>query len=219
MSLQAVIDRASSIEISRRKLGGQTISRSGRVKTSSVASVVPFQFKVQMAPGLRYSTNRELVEEIDRLGRIFTETIDIGNSNPGLAYITEYLGQLSTVQLDQIVVSSADALAIELNVGPVTGTNPATILFRKGDFIQLDTGYKYPYTVTSDVLRGVESTVTVPINRPFIEQPDYTVSNKGILVGTDVTFHVVMTMKPDFRIVPHDLLEFTSGFELIEVIE
>ena len=219
MSLQAVIDRANTIKVARNKMSGQTISRSGRIKTSSVATAVPFQFTVTMANGLRYSTNRELVEEIDRLGRIFTETVDIGNTNPGLAYITEYLGSLSSVQLGQITVDSADALAIELDVSAVTGTSAATIMFRKGDFIQLDTGYKYPYTITSDVLRGSGSTVTVPINRPFIEQDSYTVSDKGILVGTDVTFTVIMTQKPDYRIVPHDLLEFTGNFELVEVIE
>lgn len=219
MSIQTVIDRASQIEFTRNRLSGQTISRSGRVKTSTIASAVPFQFTVSMAPGLRYSQNRALTEELDRLGRVFTESVNIGDTNPGLAYITEYQGNLSAAALGQITVSSASNLTITLDMTSVAGTGPGTVMFRAGDFIQLDNGYKYPYTVTDDVLRGSDDTVEVPINRPFISQSGYNTNGAGLVVGTDVTWQVVMTNKPSYRIVPGDLLEFSGNFELIEVID
>lgn len=217
--LQTVIDRASSIELVRRKLAGQTVSRSGRVLISSVASNVPFQFIIDMAPGLRYSTNRDLVEEIDRMDRIFTQTVNIGSTNPGLSYITRYQGDFNSTQLGQITVDSASNLTITLDMTGVTGDASGDVVFKAGDFIQLDSGYKYPYTVTEDVTRGLADTIDVSISRPFIEQDSYTVSGKGIQTGTDVTFNVVMTRKPSYSIVPYDLLQFNSQFELVEVIE
>lgn len=218
MSLQTIIDNAVSVEFIRRKLAGQTISRSGQVKIASVANNVPWQMVVDPRPGMRYADFRSLTEEIDRLDRIFIEVINIGSTNPGLAYITQYQGQLSTAQISSITVSSADALTITLNMSAVS-TGGTTVCFEPGDFIQLAGNYKYPYTVTSRVLRGSGSTIEVPINRPFIDQAGYTETGAGILVGKDVTWQMVMTSKPNYRVVPGGFLEWSNVFELVEVIE
>lgn len=218
MSLQTIINNAVSIQIDRRKLAGQTISRSGQVRISSVASNIPWSFVVQMHPALKYSTNRALVEQIDYLDRVFTETINIGNSNPGLAYITQYQGDLSSSQINAITVTGYNALLLELNVSAIGGL-PADYIFRRGDYLQLDGVYKYPYTTTADVQRGSSSTVLVPLNRPFIPQSGYITVGAGIQVGPDVTWNVVMSKKPGYQIAPHDRLEFLDSFELVEVIE
>lgn len=219
MSLQSIIDSAQSIQIVRRKLAGQTVSRSGHLKVSSVASAVPFQFTVKFRPGLKYSTNRALLEEIDRLDRVLTENVDIGNSNTGLSYITEYQGELSLGQLGQITVSSGSNLTLTLNVSAVTGATATDVVFRAGDFVQIASGYKYPYTVTDTVLKGSGSTIDVPISRPFIDQSGFTEAGKGILVGPDVSWQVIMTKKPSYTILPYDIVEFNSDFELVEVVE
>nr|DAU83274.1 MAG TPA: hypothetical protein [Caudoviricetes sp.] len=217
MSLQTIIDNAMSIEFVRRKLAGQSISRSGQVKISSVANNVPWQMIVEPRPGMRWTESRDLIEEIDRLDRVFLEVVDIGNTNPNLAYITNYQGTLTGSELSSITVSSASALTITLNVSSFTGASK--VVFEPGDFIQLSGNYKYPYTVTSRVLRGSGSTVEVPINRPFIDQTGYTEAGAGILVGKNVTWQMVMTKKPSYRVVPGGYLEWTDNFELVEVIE
>lgn len=219
MSLQTIIDSATSIQITRRKLAGQTISRSGLIKVGSVASYTPFQFIVDFKAGLRYSESRGLAEEIDRLDRVQISNINIGKSNPKLAYITQYLGDFDSLQLGQIFVNSYSGLDLILDVGSVTGGISSDRVFRAGDFLQLDNGYKYPYTVTADVVRGSGSLITVPLNRPFKPQQGYTAAGAGLLVGSDVNWQVVMTKKPDVQIAPYDLLSFTSPFELVEVIE
>lgn len=219
MSLQTIIDNAVSIEFNRRKLAGQSVSRSGQIKIASVANNVPWQMTVEPRPGMRYADYRDLTEEIDRLDRIFIEVVDIGNTNPGLAYITNYQGQCNTAQINQITVSSGNALTLTLNVSSVTGTTSSTIMFEPGDFVQLSGNYKYPYTVTSTVLRGSGTTIAVPINRPFIDQAGYTEAGAGILVGKNVTWQMVMTKKPSYRVVPGGFLEWTDNFELAEVIE
>lgn len=217
MSLQTIIDNAVSIEFIRRKLAGQSVSRSGQVKIASVANNVPWQMIVEPRPGMRYADYRDLVEEIDRLDRVFLEVVDIGNSNPGLAYITEYQGTLTGTELSTITVASASALTITLNVTGFTGGTK--VVFEPGDLIQLGGNYKYPYTVTSRVLRGSGSTVQVPINRPFIDQAGYTEVGASILVGKNVTWQMVMTKKPSYRVIPGGFLEWSDNFELVEVIE
>ena len=219
MSLQTIIDNAVSIEFIRRKLAGQTISRSGQVKIASVASNVPWQFIVEPRPGMQWDEYRDTLEEIDRLDRIFVEVVDIGSSNPNLSYITEYQGSLSTAQVNQVRVSSGANLTLTLNMANVTGTTSTTVCFEPGDFVQLSGNYKYPYTVTSQVLRGSGSTIAVPINRPFIDQAGYTEANASILVGKDVTWQMVMTKKPSYKVIPGRYIEWSDNFELVEVIE
>jgi hypothetical protein len=217
MSLQTIIDNAVSIEFNRRKLAGQSLSRSGQIKIASVANNMPWQMIVEPRPGMRYADYRDLTEEIDRLDRVFIEVVDIGNSNPGLEYITRYQGTLTGTELSSITVASASALTITLNVSGFTGGTK--VVFEPGDFIQLGGNYKYPYTVTSRVLRGSGSTVEVPINRPFIDQAGYTEVGAGIIVGKFVTWQMVMTKKPSHRVIPGGFLEWTDVFELAEVIE
>lgn len=218
MSIQTIIDNAVSIEFIRRKLAGQSVSRSGQVKIASVANNVPWQMIVEPRPGMRWAESRDLIEEIDRLDRVFVEVVDIGNTNTGLSYITEYQGNLSGTNLSAITVSSANALTLTLNVSNVS-VSGTTVCFQPGDFIQLAGNYKYPYTVTSQVLRGSGSTIDVPINRPFIDQAGYTEVGAGIIVGKNVTWQVVMTKKPSYRVIPGGYLEWADVFELVEVIE
>lgn len=218
MSIQTIIDNAVSIEFIRRKLAGQTVSRSGQVKIASVANNVPWQFIVDPRPGMKYTDYRDLTEEIDRLDRVFIEVVDIGNTNPNLEYITSYQGDLSGTNLSSITVSSAANLTITLDVSAVS-VSGTTVCFEPGDLIQLSGNYKYPYTVTSRVLRGSGSTIEVPINRPFIDQTGYTEVGANIIVGKFVTWQVVMTKKPSYRVIPGGFLEWTGPFELVEVIE
>jgi len=216
MSIQTIIDNATYIKFGRTKTAGQTISRSGRVLTSARPTSQPFNFEVGMHDALRYSENRDLVEEIDRLDITTEETIDIGKTNTNINYITAYKGAANANQIANITVTSASGSSIVLNTTAVTGV-PANA-FKKGDFIQLASSYRYPYRVTSDVAWNATS-VTVPIHRPFIDQASYTVSGKGILVGSNVEFRVKMLDKPEYRVYPHDLLAFDSAFSLIEIIE
>ena len=175
-----------------------------------------YSFTVGMHDGLKYSLNRSLVEDLDNLDTTTEEEINIGTSNTGLAYITQYQGNLTPAQINQITVTSATGGSIVLNTTSVTGS-PTGDIFKKGDYIQLDNNYRYPYTVTSDVAYSGTS-VTVPIHRGFLNQTGYTVSGKGIEVGSDVTWRVKAIQNPTYGIAPHDMLVFDSEFIFYEVI-
>jgi hypothetical protein len=215
MSLQTIINNASDITIDRRKGASTVITRSGHVKTAERLPSV-YSFTINIPDSLTYSTNRSLLEELDRLDKTIEEEINIGTSNTGLAYITQYQGNLTPTQIGQITVTSATGGNIVLNTTSVTGS-PTGDIFKKGDYIQLDNNYRYPYTVTSDVAYS-GSSVTVPINRGFLDQSGYTVSGKGINVGSDVTWRVKALENPTYSIIPHDRISFNGSFRLVEII-
>ena len=211
MGIQTIIDRASFITVDKKKLASQTISRSGKLLTAEVTSNRPYRFVIGVNPGYSYSGNRDLLEELDSLDITTEENVDIGSTNTGLGYITELKGSGFT---GTVTVTSASASSIVLNTTSASGSG--TVL-KKGDFIQLDTNYRYPYQVTADVTWNATS-VTVPIHRNFIEQSGYTVSGKGILLGSNVTWNVKMTNKPPYTIIPNDRFVLDADIELVEVI-
>lgn len=218
MSLQTIINNCVAITIDRRKVSGYTVSRSGLIKISSIASNVPWQMTVEMHAGMKYSTNRNMLEELDKIDRTQTSTINIGNTNPGLAYITSYQGELNSAQISNITISSANVLNVVMNVSAVSAS-ATSYVFRKGDYWMPNGAYKYPYTVTADVQRGSGSTITVPINRPFIDQAGYTEVGAGIKVGKDVSWNMVIITKPSYAVIPYDRIAWDGAFELAEVIE
>ena len=214
MSLQTIVDNATFATIYRKKIAGQSISRSGRLLTSEVVSAVPYQFTVGMHGGLQYSTNRGLTEDLNALDVTEESSIDIGTTNTGLAYITAYQGDIAQAELDKITVTSASNTSLVLNTTAASGSGN---VFEKGDYVQLASGYRYPYQVTADVAWHI-STITVPLSRPFIPQDSYTVSTKNIVVGSAVTWKVKLVRKPRYSVIPGDLLEFDTDFEFVEFI-
>ena len=222
MSIQSIINRSETINIARNKLAGSTISRSGRLRTNVIATAQPFKFTVKYAPMQRYNDARNILEQLNRLDKVFAETIDIGATETGLSWITEYQGDLSSANIGALTVNSYAGTILFINTGALTGTSPTDFLFKKGDYIQFADGYKYPYTVTEDVTVGVVSggSVTlIPLSRGIIDQNGYTIAGANVVAGTDVRWQVKMLQKPNFTLQPARFLEFDSDFELMEVIE
>jgi hypothetical protein len=213
MSIQTIVNNASSITIDRHKTSGQTISRSGIVRTAELASNIPWFFTIEMHNGLAYSTNRAITEEIDRLDRTIEEEINIGLTNTGLAYITRYQGDAT---LTSATINSVSGSNIYLNCSSIGAGSG--YLFKKGDYIQPSSSYRYPYTVTADVAYTTSSNVTIPVNRPVISQTGYTFAGKSIKVGSNVTWRVKMFKKPTYTIVPYDRIQWDSEFQLVEII-
>ena len=213
MSLQTIVDNATFVTIYRKKIAGQSISRSGRLLTSEVVSAVPYQFTSGMHSGLQYSTNRGLTEDLNALDVTEEATIDIGTTNTSLAYITAYQGDSTGIGDCTITGRSGSTLIVN---AALAGTG--TFLFKKGDYIQPASGYRYPYQVTADVAHTTSSSVTIPLSRPFIDQDSYSLNGKLFVVGSAVTWKVKMLNKPKYSVLPGDLLQFDDRFEFIEFI-
>jgi len=213
MSLQTIIDNATYIDINKGKVAAQSVSRSGVILTAERATNVPYRFKVGMHSGLQYSTNRGLLEDIDALDITEETTIDIGDTNSGLSYLTAYQGGITSGTLTLVSVSGS---TITVNASSVGGSGT---LFKKGDFLQpLVSSYRYPYQVTADVSFSTGSSVAIPVHRPVISQDGVTLSSGNIATGKDVHFKVKLTKRPGYRVVPHDRIQFQSAFEMVEII-
>ena len=221
--LQGVINNAQSITWERRKITGQTMSRGGRTRISSIASAVPWSFTIKPRPRMVYSQMRSLIESLDTIDMTTPTTINIGLTNTNLSYVTQYQGAWTTSQLTAMTFTSQSGLNFTMDVSSVTGKNVGDIVFEKGDFIQPKAApgdsYRYPYTVTDTVTWSAGNTLIVPVHRPFIIDPDGDPFNRILTIGSDVTWSVVLTSKPSYRISGFDVLDFTDDFRCIEVIE
>jgi len=221
MSLQDVINKASSISIDKRKVTSSVLTRSGVLRTTAFLGHQPYFFTIDFSASLRYSTNRDLLEDIDTLDRVTEETINIGSSNLRLEYITRYQGNISSSDISTITVNNvADFGNLYLNCGNISAGSG--FLFKKGDFIQPKGNtnvYRYTFQVTSDVAYSVNANVRVPVHRRLFEQPGQTYIGGGIRVGKDVTWPVKMLQKPNYTILPYDRVVFDSEFQLVEVMQ
>lgn len=219
--LQDVINKTGYLTINKRKGAGFTVSRSGHVKTS-VQQGSLYRFTVGAPQGLKYSTNRDLVEDLDTLDITQESNVDIGANNTGISYITAYQGDLDASNHStkhEIVAFSGSTLYIQSDSYSASG-----YLFKKGDFIQPlgnTSTYRYPYQVTSDVPNASASNISVPVHRPILSQDGVTIltgAKGNYRYGSDVRFHVICANMPTYSVVPHDIIEFTEDFELIERI-
>ena len=220
MSLQTIIDNATYVEFDIREQSGSTLSRSGHYKTAD-RNVNVYSFTVGMHNGLKYSTNRSVIQDLYTTGSTNEANISL-NNNSGMNYLTEYQGSLSSGQQAEVTLNSTFGSEIYVDTTGVTGNvSGYTHLVKKGDFIQpkgnTDT-YRYPYQVTSDVAWSSAANITIPVHRPILSQDGVALTSGGAKFGNDVRWQVKITNLPKYTIVPHDLLQFSADFELVEVI-
>ena len=213
MSFQTIIDNATFINIDKRKTTAMSVSRSGHIKTAERQPSV-YKFTVGSVPGLKYSENRGVLEDIDTADRTVEANISLAN-NSGMNYITAYQGGIDGGSLSMV---GADGKELYINASLATGSGT---LFKKGDYLQPEgnTGtYRYPYQVTSDVSFSTGANVTIPVHRPVLSQTGVSITSGGVRKGTEVRFHVKAMSCPTYSIVPHDRIEFAGDFEFVEII-
>lgn len=213
MSFQTIIDNATFISVDKRKTTAMSVSRSGHIKTAERQPSV-YKFTVGSVPGLKYSENRGVLEDIDTADRVTEANITLSN-NAGMNYITAYQGGIDGGSLSMV---GADGKELYINASLATGSGT---LFKKGDYLQPqgNTGtYRYPYQVTSDVSFSTGANVTIPVHRPVLSQDGVSITSGGVRKGTEVRFHVKAMSCPTYSIVPHDRIEFAGDFEFVEII-
>ncbi len=225
--LQSIIDSAGSITWGSGPVTSSVLTRNGVLRTTSLASYQPWTFTVTFPASLKYSANRDLLRDIDTLDRIGEETINIGNTNPAISYVTRYQGNASLTSLNSItcISSSASESNLYLNCSNVSGSTG--YLFKKGDFVQPKGntgGYRYSYQITSDITLSSaagNANVRIPVHRDVYSMVVYGVgiSGSGINWGSNVTFPVKMLQKPRYTVLPYDRVVFDSEFELVEAIK
>ena len=214
MSIQNIIDRAQQIEIDRRKIISQSISRSQRIKTAERSTAQPWKFKVTPPGMLPWSASRGFIEVIDFNDRNTEYEISL-NNNAGMNYITGYLGGITQGQLNSLTIQSVGTSTMTITGLP--SVSSSTVVFAKGDLIQPNNS-RYPYTVVDTVLRGLTTTTSVTLNRSIISSEGISLVGQGLKVGNSCTWRVLVTGLPTYQLVPMQRVQYTGDFELVEKI-
>lgn len=214
MSFQYIIDNATGLAINKNPLTSLTITRDQTVRSVDRGGAV-YRFAVDANIGMRWSEWRSIITEIEALGKTNTQVINL--AKPAFAYITAYTGKLTAPQLAATklrytsTMASVTTKAFELSTLPSVAAN--TVIFNAGDIIQ-PSGSQFPYTVTATVLRGISTTVTVPVHRTIRSAPSNTYYST--LAGQQVTWKVICTQLPNWKITSYDMVEWGGGFEFYE---
>jgi hypothetical protein len=220
--LQTIVDFCGSLQIDRRKVVGIQFTRNEIPRVSETPTKNPWKFTLELPNSFKYYEARALMEEIDNLDRTTPQIITFSN-NPALSWIYKYQGTMSIAQINGITVQSFIGDQLVLQNLPVL---PSTrVLFGANDLIQIG-NYTYPFTSTTQVLRGSGSTVTVTTNRPNIISG--AVAGAGITVGNACEFYMFCPNMPTYKLIPggqtmlqgqvisNALIEWSDSFQLYE---
>jgi hypothetical protein len=212
--IQYIIDKAQQIEIDRRRMVGQSVSRSQRIKTAERSTGQPWKFKVTPPAQMSWTVGRMVTENITNNDRVEEYTISLSN-NPKMGYITAYQGQMTQAEIDGLTIQAQGTSTLTLTTLP--SVSSSTVLFAPGDIIQPDNS-RYPYSVTDYVFRGINTVTNVSLNRPVITSENITLAGNGVKVGNSATWQMVVTGLPTYSLIPMKQVQYTGDFELIEKI-
>jgi hypothetical protein len=226
--LQTILNYSNGLAIDRRKVVGIQYTRNEIPRVSQTPTKNPWKFTLDMPNRFKYYEARDLMEALDTLDRITPEVITFSNL-PQLSWIFKYQGAMSAGQLATITVTSFVGDQLTLNVSGITAASTA-VIFKPNDLIQIgSTGvHPYPFTSTTQVLRGSGSTVVVTTNRPNILTG--TLTGLGIIVGNTCEFNMFCPNMPTYKlvvggqamsgstVVNNALLEFSDSFTLYEFV-
>jgi len=226
--LQTILNYCNGINIDRRKVVGIQFTRNEIPRVSQTPTKNPWKFTLDMPNRFRYSQARDLMEALDTLDRITPQIITFSNL-PSLSWIFRYQGAMTTAQLNTITVTSWVGTTLTLNVSGITAASTA-VIFAQNDLIQIGSlnEYPYPFTSTTQVLRGAGSTVVVTTSRPNILTGSLT--GEGIIVGNNCQFNMFCPNMPTYKLIPggyvgngtttsnNALLEFSDSFNLYEFV-
>lgn len=223
--LQTIVDSSNGLMIDRRKVVGIQYTRNEIPRVSQTPTKNPWKFALDMPSRFRYSEARALMEELDTLDRITPQVITFGN-NPAFSWMFKYQGSMSSVQIASITVSSF--IGDQLVLTGLPAVSSGTILFKPNDLIQIGSSgeHPYPFTSTTQVLRGSGSTVTITTSRPNIITG--TLTGEGVIVGNDCEFNMFCPNMPTYKLTVggyvgngttatnNALIEWSDSFQLYE---
>jgi len=136
---------------------------------------------------------------------------------------TDIFGYTTSTTFAAVQVGGIPNIGATLADG--SSCNSSTYIFKAGDYIQLRTlasgasSWGLPRTVAADVLRGTDTTVSVPVHRPWNDVLTGADRRGGDLyIGNEVRVSVFINKMPSFRLLPGKLVEWSGDFELIERI-
>jgi len=225
MSLNQILAISESVGINDHRFVGQMLSRNQRISTSEVITVVPFSFDMKPMNYLLYSQNRALLNSLRIPDMALIQYLNFGTT--GWANYIAYQGDMSSTEIPacQWQTSSANKILV---LGNLPAIDPNAYIVKEGDFCQVGS---YPYIATADVLRGVGSTVNIPVHRNLMATLPSTLSavigEYGATVSmggtnyTGTTFQVILRAYPTYTLMPYandSYISWSGGFNAFEAV-
>jgi hypothetical protein len=225
-TLTDILGFAESVSINDQRFVGQVISRNQRIATSEIITVVPFQFEFKPNNYLQYSKNRDLLANLRYFDKSLTQYLNF--SATGWVNYIEYQGDMTSAQITACEWQNSSA-AQNLVLGDLPSISSASYIVKAGDFCQAGL---YSYIATEDVLRGVGSTVDIPVHRNLINGPlgsgiNAVIGQYGTTVSmggttyTGVTFPVILQQYPQYTLVPianDSFISWNNSFKAFESV-
>jgi hypothetical protein len=225
MALNTILAVSESVGINDQKFVGQVVSRNQRISTSEILTVQPFAFEMKPMQYLQYSKNRTLLSELRVADKSTEQYLNFGSTN-WVNYIA-YQGDMTSAQILGCAWQIASTNKI-LVLGSLPTISSALYIVKTGDFVQVG---RYSYIVTADVLRGLGSTVNIPVHRNLIDALTTTMQcvigqyGTTIALGgstfTGVTFCVVLREYPNYILVPmtnDSFIAWSGNFKAFELV-
>jgi hypothetical protein len=225
MSLNTILSISESVGINDHRFVGQVISRNQRISTSEIMTVVPFAFDMKPMNYLLYSQSRGLLNTLRIPDKATEQYLNFGSTG-WLNYI-KYQGDMNSAQIGATLWQTSSA-AKSLVLGSLPSISSTAYIVKAGDFCQVG---RYAYIATADVLRGVGSTVTIPVHRNLIATLTSTVVGvfgqfgTTIALGganyTGVTFPVVLRDYPTYTLIPmtnDSFIQWSGNFVAFESV-
>lgn len=195
MSFQTIFEIQQSMSVQNRRTVGQQYSRSGQVRVAQYLTSVPWVFTVQPHSFLYYPQVRNVIQAIDNKDRQIPETISFASDN--LSWFVSYQGDLTNAQVNALTLATVPAPNSQIiSLANLPAVSASKFVFKAGDFLQLGS---YPYKVTANVLRGLDTTVSVPLHRPVIGT---TTTGTLTAVGSACTFYMLAEKCPTYTLIP-----------------
>lgn len=225
MSLQNILSISESVAINDQRFVGQTVSRNQKIVTSEILTVVPFAFNLKPMNYLLYSKSRDILNGLRIADKSLEQYLTFGST--GWVNYIQYRGDMTGVQVAacQWQTSSANK---NLVLGNLPSISPAAYIVRIGDFCQVG---RYTYIATEDVLRGSNTTVTIPVHRNLISPLgaalNAVIGEYGTTIAmggdsyTGVTFPVILREYPTYTLIPmtnDSFIQWSGTFNAFEAV-
>jgi hypothetical protein len=225
MSLNQILAISESVGINDHRFVGQMLSRNQRISTSEVLTVVPFSFDMKPMNYLLYSQNRGLLNSLRIPDMALEQYLNFGTT--GWANYIYYQGDMTQGQIIgcQWQTSSANKTLV---LGSLPSIPATQYIVKAGDFCQVGL---YSYIATADVLRGIGSTVNIPVHRNLIttlvSPVNAVIGEYGTTVSmggntyTGITFQVILRAYPTYTLMPikdDSFISWSGSFTAFEAV-
>lgn len=224
-TLNQILAIAESVTINDHRFVGQMLSRNQRISTSEIITVQPFGFEMKPMNYLLYSQSRVLLSALREADRSYEQYLNFGST--GWYNYIAYQGDMSSAQIAACLWQTASANKT-LVLGSLPSISSTAYIVKTGDFCQVG---RYAYIATADVVRGVGSTVNIPVHRTLITTLSTTVAavigQYGITISlggntyVGTTFPVILQQYPTYSLIPmtnDSFIQWQESFRAIEAV-